>query len=386
MSSVPGSPALALAAPRPAAASAPARPGVPLPRGLAPWLLAYWCFLAAVGAGRDLWFTRTDLSAGAVAAAVARNAGVTGTWAAVCVLVIWITRREGVRPRGVAATLGIAALLTAAAQAVQMQIVCTPFFTRACPAGLTRTGVSLVWFPAALLVTINLFAVGSALHAALRARARAELAARASADLVEAQLAALAWQLRPHFLFNTLQSVATLMHRDPDAAEGMLGRLRTLLEHSASVPAGGEVPLREELEMMKVYTELEMHRFGDRLRVEFDADPAVLEARVPSFLLQPLIENAVHHAVAVRGEGWIRVRAAPEPATGLLRVTIHDSGPGGTPVRAAVFGGGMGLANTRARLRTLHGDRQYLRVERAGDGGAFVSIGLPFRPLAEGGA
>lgn len=372
----------------PPPAAGDARPTAPAPPrggdgrrlwGFGPWLLAYWVLLAGVGAGRDLWLTRSDLSAGAVAGAVLRNLGLTGTWAAVCLVVIWITRREGARGRGPVATLALAAGLTAAAQLVQLRIVCTPFVTRECPAGLTRMGVSLVWLPAALLVTINLFAVGNALHAALRARARAETAARAAGDLAEAQLAALTWQLRPHFLFNTLQSVATLMHRDPDAAEGMLARLRTLLDHSASVPAGGEVPLRKELEMMRVYTELEMHRFGDRLRVDFDADPAVLGAAVPSFLLQPLMENAVHHAVAVRGEGWIRVGAAVDPASGLLRVTLHDSGAGGVPAPAGVFGGGLGLANTRARLRTLHGDRQHLRIERADDGGTRVSIALPFR-------
>lgn len=365
----------------PSPSAPPARAEGRLLGGFGPWLLAYWVFLAGVGVFRDLWLTRSSLSAESAAAAVLRNGGLTGVYAALCVLVIWITRREGALPRGVPSTLGSAVVLTAAAQALQMQIACMPFMSRACPAGLTRLSVSLVWFPAALLVTINLFTVGGALRATLRARARAEASARAAASLVEAQLAALTWQLRPHFLFNTLQSVATLMHRDPDAAEGMLARLRTLLDHSASVPAGGEISLRRELDMMRIYTELEMHRFGDRLRVDFHADPRVLDAAVPTFLLQPLIENAVHHAVAVRGEGWIRLRADVDPQAGLLRVTIHDSGAGGATARAGVFGGGMGLANTRARLRTLHGDRQYLRMGRADDGGTFVAVALPLRPV-----
>ncbi|HEX6042340.1 sensor histidine kinase [Longimicrobium sp.] len=371
----------------PADAAAPPSPAPPraddgrVLRRFAPWLLAYWVFLAAVGVFRDLWLYPSSRSADGIAATVLRDTALMGVWAAVCLVVIWITGRPGVRARGVAPTLGIAVLLTGAAHAAQLRIACVPFPTRACPAGLTRTGLSLAWLPVALLVTINLVAVGNAVHAALRSRAGVEAAARASASLVEAQLAALSGQLRPHFLFNTLQSVATLMHRDPDAAEGMLARLRTLLERSASVPAGGEVSLRQELEMMRIYAELEMQRFGDRLRVDLQADPRVLDAAVPLFLLQPLIENAVHHAVAVRGEGWIRVGADVDAGTGLLRVTIHDSGAGGAPGQAGVFGGGMGLANTRARLRTLHGDRQYLRMGRADDGGTFVSIALPLRPV-----
>lgn len=214
-----------------------------------------------------------------------------------------------------------------------------------------------------------------------RARERELRASRLEARLAEARLSALKMQLHPHFLFNTLHAISTLMHRDVDAADRMLTRLGDLLRLTLENAGTQEVRLKEELDFLEQYLEIERTRFGDRLTIEFEVDPETLDARVPNLILQPLVENAIRHGVAPRAEpGWIGVRTARSDAD--LRVTIEDDGPGlvtAAGTTAGRAGGGVGLANCRARLRQLYGDRARLDLGPAPAGGLLVSLRIPYR-------
>ena len=170
--------------------------------------------------------------------------------------------------------------------------------------------------------------------------------------LAQAKLQALQMQLNPHFLFNSLHSISALMHKDVDAAERMIGRLGELLRAALDNTETQEVPLRQELQFLHRYLEIEQIRFGSRLRVEIRAAPETLEARVPNLILQPLVENAIRHGVEPHAQPG-RIRLLARRQAGELTLEVHDNG-GGLPSQCPVDG--VGIANTRARLRTLYGD------------------------------
>jgi two-component system, LytTR family, sensor kinase len=203
-----------------------------------------------------------------------------------------------------------------------------------------------------------------------------ELALRAEADAHHAELQALRYQLNPHFLFNTLNSVSTLVHRDADAAAQMIARLSGFLRRTlegAGTPVG---TLEEELEFVRQYLAIEQIRFGDRLAVEIRTDPEVLAAQVPGLILQPLVENAVHHAISLREEGGRILIEACRSDGGVLSLTVSDNGAGWRS-HAAGPESGIGLANTRRRLSHMYGKNYRLEVRHAPDEGVSVTIELP---------
>jgi hypothetical protein len=212
----------------------------------------------------------------------------------------------------------------------------------------------------------------------------ADLAGRSAmleAELARSQLDALRSQLRPHFLFNTLNAISTLTVEDPDKARGMLIRLGSLLRRSLDEEQH-EVPLEQELGFLLEYLEIQRVRFGDRLVVHVDIDPAAATARVPVLFLQPLVENAIEHGGSDRPGGTsIVVRASRSDGT--LQLSVEDDGAG--PGIGALPVEGIGLRNTRERLRKLYGDRASLalrsaRPDEPGAGGARVEISIPFVP------
>jgi signal transduction histidine kinase len=222
----------------------------------------------------------------------------------------------------------------------------------------------------------------------VRSREQEAQAQALRAELAQAQLQALRMQVNPHFLFNTLNAVAVLVRGgETDKAGRTLRLLSDLLRSTFKGADVQLVPLREEIDLVERYLEIEEIRFGDRLRVEIDVSPAVSEVPVPYLLLQPLVENAVRHGVAPHAEaGVVRVTAAPAsgPAGKQVELTVADSGPGfSEPSLAALTDdGGVGLSNTRRRLETLYGDRHALEVGGAAEGGARVTVRLPVDPDA----
>ena len=199
---------------------------------------------------------------------------------------------------------------------------------------------------------------------------------RLRAQVAEQRLIALTGQLHPHFLFNTLQGISTLIHRDPEAADEMLAKLsdllRDLLRHRDHVL----VPLADELRYARTYLEIAQLRFADRLRFHIDVVADADQASVPLFILQPLVENALTHGIGGRTQGGcVRVTARREGER--LRLEVADDGAGLTT--STTLREGVGLSNTRERLRASFGDDQQFSLGPAGAGGAMARIDVPFR-------
>ena len=225
--------------------------------------------------------------------------------------------------------------------------------------------------------------IGAGIDAFLRAGDRERLAAQLHAELSTAQLSALRDQLHPHFFFNSLHTVAGLIREKRDAeALKVLAALGDLLRTTLDQRGTQEVSLREELRVTERYLDIERVRFGSRLDVAIDVDPSLLELRVPSLLLQPLVENAVRYAIEPRTEGG-RIRVSARREGEHLLLEVRDDGPG---FPAWVLRGGeapltdhrsIGLANDRERLLLLYGEQHAFELANAAGGGALVRIRLP---------
>ena len=205
-------------------------------------------------------------------------------------------------------------------------------------------------------------------------RERETRAAQLEARLARAQLDVLRSQIRPHFLFNTMNAVSTLMHRDVDAADEMLTLLCDLLRETLDADGTQQVPLRRELAVLDRYLDIMRLRFSDRLTVDVRVDEDVLNEPVPHFILQPLAENAVEHGIA-RAAGAGRIVVAAGRDGDALRITVTDDGPGPAGGGAALREG-IGLSNTRERLRQLYGPAAGLTL-RGLPRGTEVELTLP---------
>ncbi len=215
-------------------------------------------------------------------------------------------------------------------------------------------------------------------QAVLRADLRA---AQLETQIAQARLGALKAQLQPHFLFNTLNAIVVLVRQQKgQQAEETLARFSDLLRAVLADMDAQEVPLARELEYLKLYLSIEQLRFSDRLRVNTDIDPEALDAAVPHMALQPIVENAIRHGIGqCANSGVIDIRAARVGDS--LQIAVSDNGPG--------FGGSgtsglhLGLANTRARLKQLYGDAAELRTGDGAQGGAVVTLVIPFHIVEE---
>jgi LytS/YehU family sensor histidine kinase len=205
--------------------------------------------------------------------------------------------------------------------------------------------------------------------------------ARLETQLMQARLDALTGQLQPHFLFNTLHTISALVLEDPKQANRMITRLSELLRHSFSREHGPLVTLEEELELLDHYVAIQEARFGDRLKVTFRVDADTGAAAVPTFLLQPLVENAIRHGAALQeGRGVAEVEIAAVRAGDRLRLEVRDNGPGIPGHGDAGRNGGVGIANTRARLTQLYGAGYSFALVNApaGKGGAVATVEIPY--------
>ena len=202
-------------------------------------------------------------------------------------------------------------------------------------------------------------------------------AAELRTQLAQAQLEALKMQLHPHFLFNTLHSISALLNKDVDAARTMISRLGDFLRMTLENAGTQEVPLQQEIEFLNGYLDIERIRFQDRLTTNVDIDPSVLHVQVPNLILQPIVENAMRHAIATNSNlGRIEITATPR--NGMLRIQVKDNGPGvaGVPT-AGNLKQGVGLANTRARLERLYGSNHRFELANEPTGGFVVTLEIP---------
>ena len=204
-------------------------------------------------------------------------------------------------------------------------------------------------------------------------RDRQILAAKLEARLAQTQLQNLQLQLQPHFLFNALNTISSVMYEDIARADAMLAQLSELLRRTLRRPDAQQVPLENEIGTVRMYLEIMQERFGDDLRVQVTMDADVARMLVPQLLLQPLVENSIRHA-AGKTPLEVTIRAAQSDGELLLRVS--DNGPGlqGEPLEK-----GIGLSNTAERLAALYGERHTLRFDNSPEGGLTVSVRIPLQ-------
>jgi len=228
-----------------------------------------------------------------------------------------------------------------------------------------------------LLAYSGTVVVAHALEYHRQAKAGRARASELSAQLAQAQLAALKMQIHPHFLFNTLNSISALLHRDVETADRMIARLSDFLRMTLKNSGTSVVTLEQELEFLKTYLEIENIRFQDKLRVEMDIDDKALHAKVPNLILQPIVENAVRHGVAKQtGVGRLSIRASL--VDDQLKLEVEDNGPGPNGNSNRRNGTGVGLANTRARLEQFYGDFEFEIKAKENKGGTIVSLNVPY--------
>jgi two-component system, LytTR family, sensor kinase len=237
--------------------------------------------------------------------------------------------------------------------------------------------------PFDLLVYCTLVGIGMGGSLYRRAQERERRATQLESQLTKAQLDVLRNQLQPHFLFNTLNTISSLVHSDVEAADRVVSRLGDMLRLSLQHDGRHEVTLREELDFLGHYVEIQRSRFRDRLSVSVVVPPALLDGQVPTFILQPLVENAIRHGIEPRtAPGQVEVRASRDGEQLVLEVA--DNGPGlvDPPPGGSGNGRGIGLTNTRARLLQLYGDRQAITLANRPEGGVMVRLEIPWRVAA----
>jgi two-component system, LytTR family, sensor kinase len=219
-----------------------------------------------------------------------------------------------------------------------------------------------------------------------RYRERDKLAVQLEQKLAHMQLDALRMQLNPHFLFNALNSVSALMDMDVSKAQSMLTRVSDLLRLSLRSAGSPTVPVWQEIELVELYLQVAQVRYGDGLDVDIDVDPHVVDAQVPSFIMQPLVENALKHGLQP-GRSQQKIHVVARQAGDAIELLVEDNGRGldglitnsgrFLAARPSVDGLGIGLTNTRSRLTMLYGDRYAFRMSNTANGGCRVEIRLP---------
>ncbi|HEY0969932.1 MAG TPA: histidine kinase [Gemmatimonadales bacterium] len=358
-------------------------------------VVAFWAFFALLTAANRLLDPRgPGIFGGTVISPALTLALVSaGLWALLTPLVFFATGRLSAERAGwlrrivVLALLGLVASIFVDVMTDLARDHLFPRPRRRGPIGFDPVrSFRRLWFLDDLVVYVAVMAAGFARSFFYRFRARqAEAvrlqaeAARLQAQLAEARLSALRTQLNPHFLFNTLHAVSSLVERDPRGVRRMIARLSELLRHTLDGSSEQEVPLEQELAFLDRYLEIMRIRFQGRLEVETRVEPEAETALIPNLLLQPLLENALEHG-ASRVEGIGRVELDARVEGGRLVVRVRDNGPGiqGTPPDE-----GVGLRNTRQRLEQLYGAEQHLRLTPAEGGGLVAEISLPYHTASD---
>jgi two-component system, LytTR family, sensor kinase len=363
---------------------------VPLRRAELLAIFAFWTFLALLSSANAILDPRPRLlspSSGPIALAFAESY----LWAALTPVIFWLSGRFSVErsnwPSRVALFLGVGFVLAMGVEMLLAYIRLEVVFPlrRRLPftpmLGVTR----LFWLDDLMVYIAVLFASFARMYF-FRYRARQEEATRLQAqtallqaELAEARLAALQTQLNPHFLFNTLHAVSSLVERDPPGVRRMIARLSELLRSSLEEGDEQEVPLEKELAFLNRYLEIMQIRFQGRLEVATEVDRDLMGALVPTLILQPLVENAVKHGVSkTAGTGLIEIRAYRDGEDRVV-LRVRDNGPGLTGREGSGRQEGVGLANTRARLEQLYGPDQSLTIRPGPEGaGVIAEVTLPY--------
>jgi two-component system, LytTR family, sensor kinase len=301
-------------------------------------------------------------------------------WVLLTPAIVWLVERRPLAwPPAIGALVPHVGLLTVGTLAQSAVYVSVQRWLTPVPRTWLRSfeQSTLGWFSVTIMAYAGAAGVAMWVVASRRARERELQAAALSAELARAQLGALRAQLHPHFLFNTLNTIAILVReQDTETAVGLLAQLSDILRQVLRQDAVHEVPLSHEIAFLRQYLGIEQVRFQDRLTVDWAVDAAVCDVAVPSLILQPLVENALRHGIARQPEaGRITVGAAAE--NGRVRLWVADNGAG-IMADGRHGGAGVGLANTRARLAQHYGPDARLTLVRARDE-TVATIELPRR-------
>ncbi len=234
---------------------------------------------------------------------------------------------------------------------------------------------SIYYFHQGLTIYWTTLVVAHALHYYRGLREGETRAGQLAAQLAQAQLQALKMQIHPHFLFNTLNSISALLHKDVEVADRMIARLGDFLRLTLTRSDAQTIDFAQELEFLRCYLDIEHTRFADRLIIEMEVEPQALDVMVPNLILQPIVENAIRHGIARQTiSGHITIRACKKKNR--LIMQVEDNGPGlgtnsnGTP-------SGIGLDNTRARLEQFYGEDYGLEVANSAARGVIVTLEIP---------
>ena len=380
------------------------RGGFPLQRTELLLIFAFWTVLAILTAASRLLDPRGPAFQQSSSTPITLAFAESYLWAVLTVPIFWLASRVSLEPRGnrfgrVLLFLGVG-IVTAMFIDVATHLMRDALFDfpmrRRGPPITWRTGLVRLWFLDDLTQYSAVLAAGIARDIFARYRARHDEtvrltaeAARLQAQLAEARLEVLSAQLNPHFLFNTLHAVSSLGERDPRGVRRMIARLSELLRVTLEGTNEQEISLARELQLLQLYLDIMQVRFQGRLVVDQYVDNDVMDALVPNFVLQPLVENAVRHGVSkVQGEGRIELRARRVGDD--VVITVRDNGPGVDLTAAPrertepmAGSGGVGLGNTRARLQQLYGSAQRLSLVRAPEGGTIAEIVVPYHTGAD---
>jgi two-component system, LytTR family, sensor kinase len=344
-----------------------------------PWMavLAFWAAVAVVDQMRMFLLALSRGSAAFDVAAFLMTRSVDAiVWTLITAATVRLTVRYPIqRPRVAgAAFVHLAACIAAALFSVAVNWLVGVLYVGPIPfAPFTAT-----IFHANAFSYVLVAAFAHLLVFVRHARSRAVQAAQLRAELADAQIEVLKAQIEPHFLFNTLNSISELVHENPAAAEQMIDRLEHLLHMAIAERHAVEVPLEREIEFLRAYLEIQQTRFQDRLEVSFEVDDDTRGALVPTFLLQPLVENAIRHGIAPRASRG-RVVVSSRRDGPVLRLSVSDDGVGlrnGGAQRE-----GLGLRNTAARLHSLFGPAQRFAVRPGPQQGVEASMEIPFRTV-----
>jgi two-component system LytT family sensor kinase len=304
-------------------------------------------------------------------------------WIAVLPAILWLGLRFPLRratlwpslPVHIAAAAAAAALYAEILVFVMERLVPQP------PAGIGTVADWGVRFQFGLLAYSFILSWGLVHEYFTALREREVAVTRLEAELAQAQLRALKAQLQPHFLFNTLHAITVLIRHDTAAAGRMVMQLSDLLRMTLLDSDRQETTLEQELRFLRLYLEIEQTRFRDRLQVRWDIAPGLDDAAVPTLLLQPLVENALKHAVSTRSAGG-RVVIGASRADGTLALSVADNGPGPGD-RDLGPRSGIGIPSARGRLELLYGENHRFSFDRNAEGGVSVRVDIPYRRLEE---
>lgn len=308
-------------------------------------------------------------------------------WALATPWIISLAQRyrihRGMRVRAISIHLATFATISVVAEAwsAMLQVLFNPWGNRRPPTFWDTLSITLLYQVLLFLIAyVLILTVTYLLDSREKVTRQMTETARLNEELSKAQLAALRRQMEPHFMFNTLNSIAGLVrdHRN-DAAVGMIVGLSEFLRRASVDSHRSQVTLAEEVEYLQRYVDIQQVRFGERLRVSVDIPADLLDTQVPNLLLQPLVENAIKHGVAQRVAGG-NVRVTGARRDGSVCLSVYNDGPG-FPDDWQTKGAGVGLANLRTRLQILHGEASELQMRRAGADGVEVLVTLPLKEV-----